>query len=207
MFKQVFIVLAPLLLAVLELFHPHGFGAHVYTMLLPDLTLWLFIHVMQLVLFGTAAVVFLLMIEGMKGILVQFSRFFIWAFVVFYTAYDSVAGIGTGLILRIGKNHPELDQQTLHQLVQSYFFDPYFGGSHSWLSETASLAALLAIWGVAATLWVNRFPKVPLLLYVLAGPILWVSHAVPYGPAAFTLIAIANLWFILSARACSSTHK
>lgn len=192
--KKIFTVLVPLLLTALEYYHPYHFMSDVNHNLLPHLDLWLMIHVLQLALFGGIAVVFFVMIQGIPGVIANLTRFFVWAFAVTYTAYDSVAGIATGSLIRLGVNFPSEDQGVVNKMIQQFYTDPIYGGMHSILSETASLAALLAVWGCAMTLWMNsKCSKLPLLLYFIAGPVLWNSHAYPYGPIAFGLICIANL--------------
>jgi hypothetical protein len=201
MLKKIFTILIPLLLAALEYFHPHSFIGDVYHNLTPHLDLWLMIHVVQLALFGGVAVVFFLMIQGIPGIAANLTRFFIWAFAVSYTAYDAIAGIATGSLIRIGVNFPSEDQGVVSKMIQQFYTDPIYGGTHSIVSETASFAALLAVWGCAMTLWMNsRCAKLPLVLYFIAGPILWYSHAYPYGPTAFGLIFVANLLLAFTGR-------
>lgn len=191
--KKIFVIIIPLLLAILELFHPHGFGTDVYHKLMPQLKVWIFIHTVQLILFGCIALVLLLMIEKKQGWCANLTRVFIGIFVVAYTAFDAIAGLGTGMLINIGSTLSLEEQEFIQRVIQKFYFAPYFGGSHSWLSETASLAALLSIWGVAYNLYVNHYPRLPLILYVIAGPVLYFSHAFPYGPIAFALIGVANI--------------
>ncbi len=198
MIKKIFTVTIPLLLAVLQYFHPYHFLADVYHELLPHLHLWLTIHILQLALFGGVAVVFYLMLDHVVGIWAKLARFFIWCFAITYTAYDAIAGIATGSLIRIGTQLPADSQEMITNVIQKFFTDPIYGGTHSILSETASLSALLAIWGCAAALWIaGKCSKLPLILYFIAGPFLWTSHAYPDGPIAFGLISLANLWIAL----------
>lgn len=179
-------MLAPLLLAFVECFHPYGFGKAVYEGLLPQLKAWMAVHVAQLVLFGAVAGSFWLIIEGLDTWLARLTRLAIIGFLIFYTAFDAIGGLATGILIQIGNS----------ELVQTFYFNPYFGGSHSALSETASFFALFSVWGCAFTLMQSGRGKYTPLFYLLAGPILWNSHAYPYGPIAFSLIFLGNLCYV-----------
>ncbi len=96
--RAVLMVVPPLLLAILEVFHPQPDQTTEGVM---DVATWfLGFHLIQLVLIGLVALSVLLLAD-------EFGRAMSWAvrlgvgiFLVFYSAYDAVAGIGTGLAMR-----------------------------------------------------------------------------------------------------------
>ena len=57
-------------------------------------------HIIQVPLTGLIALAVCLLTDGLQGRAVMVSRWAIGVFVVFFSAYDAAAGIGTGYALR-----------------------------------------------------------------------------------------------------------
>jgi hypothetical protein len=196
--RYLVLLLAPLALAILEMGHATGFSQNVFYGLLPQLDWWVTLHVLQLLLFGMVGAGIFFLIEGKRGWMAALSRFSAWLFLILYTAFDAIAGIGTGMLINQGRNLPPAQQVPFVEITQRFFHDPLFGGIHSWLSLAASTSWLIAIWAAVWVLFRAGKPIIPLLFLFASGLLLWISHAFPFGPLAFTALFIGTLWLELS---------
>jgi hypothetical protein len=87
------IVGSPLLLAVLELFHPQP-----RDLLRGDVRMWLAVHYAQIASFPLSALAMAWLIRGQTGIAAAISRVALFVFGIGWTAWDSVAGVATGIL-------------------------------------------------------------------------------------------------------------
>jgi len=192
--KWLALFVAPLALILLEYWHPYGFSSDVYHQLDPRVNWWVILHLFQAVLFPLAGLGVYFLIRGTQGIDAVIAKIFLFLFGVSYTVFDSVAGIGLGNLIRQIKALPLDRQESFEQLVQAYYLDPYFGGMNSWLSQFASWTWMIAMIAVVSVLYRAKMPFLPLILLLLSGVYLWMSHAYPNGPIAFACLLIANIW-------------
>ncbi len=96
--RRVLLLLPPLLLAVLETLHPQP-EPTVQAML--DVATWFAVfHAIQLVLIGLVALSVLLLADTLGMANTWAIRLGLGMFLVFFSAYDTLAGIGTGLAMR-----------------------------------------------------------------------------------------------------------
>ena len=91
--RIVLIVGAPLLLAVVELFHPHPGD-----LLRLDAT-WLAVHYAQIPLFALSAIALTLLVRGRGDIAATRCRLAMFVFTVSYVAFDTAAGVVTGILV------------------------------------------------------------------------------------------------------------
>jgi hypothetical protein len=92
--RTVLIVGAPLLLAVVELFHPHPGD-----LLRLDAKTWLAVHYAQIPLFPFSAVAMTLLVRGREDITATLCRLALFVFAVSYVAFDTAAGVATGILV------------------------------------------------------------------------------------------------------------
>lgn len=100
------------MLAVLELFHPH---VHDPTELsLQSLQTWLLVHYLQIALFPLSALSLGLLTGGLGGPAVALSRIALLVFAVDFVAFNTAAGVVTGVLVKAAQdagalavwNHP-----------------------------------------------------------------------------------------------------
>ncbi|MDY7016108.1 MAG: hypothetical protein SVX43_21430, partial [Cyanobacteriota bacterium] len=92
--QQLVIVLSPLTLGILEIWHPVGVpNKSAFESILPQVDWWLTLHLLQVPLFGLMALAVFLMVNNLQGWAARISRGGIAFFVVFYTALDAITGI------------------------------------------------------------------------------------------------------------------
>jgi len=185
---------APLLMAVASLVHPHPplREPGMLAFLRPRLSLWIDVHVVQLFLVLLLGVALWLLTEGLAGRAATLSRVATVFFLVFYGAFDSVAGIGTGLLARAVDADPALDPTAVAGLVDRYWlarFESPIGplialADLSWLAATAAAADALRAHGAARS---------AAILLVVAGIAFGIDHPSPTGTIGMLAFLAANV--------------
>lgn len=222
------LLFAPAVLIGLELFHPANFTAHpgMYQYLSQaephsfahhqaldyfGPQWWLVLHMVQTPMVGLVAVGLLLMADGIgEGdgtaavAAAWLARAAIFFMVVYLAVLDAIGGIGLGRsILTVqslaasGKLSPQ-QVEGAALLLDTLWADPLVGGVGSFVSETASRAALAASVFIAAALLLSRRAGwANMAVLVAFGWQLQTAHAAPHGPIAFArlIVAAAWLWF------------
>jgi hypothetical protein len=224
------LLVAPLGLIAIELFHPAGFTAHpgMYQYLSQaeayqpahaalgyfGPTWWFTLHMIQTPLVVLVAVGLWLMLadvtdrdSGYARAAAWFARAAILVFAVYYTVLDAIGGIGLGRAMITAKALAASGQLDAHQsdgvvlLLNTMWTDPLVGGVGSFISLTGSWATFIAtLSGALAMLLTRRVTWPPLIVLVAFGWELQTSHAAPHGPIAFALLAAAAVWLWLVRR-------
>ena len=84
--RQLVMLLTPLILGILEIWHPVGVpGKSAFESILPKADWWVTLHILQLPLFGLMALAVFLMVKNLEGWAATISRIGIAFFVIFYT--------------------------------------------------------------------------------------------------------------------------
>jgi hypothetical protein len=218
------LVAAPAILVVIELFHPAGFTEHpgMYQYLSKPESYdpafkalaywgppwWFTLHMIQTPMVGLVAVGLVLLVHDITAadgrvatISAWLSRVAAFIFVIYYTSLDAIGGVGLGRTIELTEAFASQGKLTPDQVhgvavvLNATWTDPWAGGVGSFISETGSWAAFLAaLFAAAALLFGNRVPRLSLVLLVTFGWELQVSHTMPHGPIAFTLLILFALW-------------
>jgi hypothetical protein len=192
---------APLVLIGIETFHPLGFTDEVYAVLSRPGFLffgpWWFstLHTIQTPMVGVVAAGLLLLLAGLSGLWAWVARGAALVWVVYYTVLDSIQGIFLGWIIAKSLDAPAETQRFVATLTQDMYTDRVIGGVSSVVSLTGSWAFLVAAVATALALAQRGAPLWPLVALVLAGQLIQMSHAHPYGPVGFSLVFLATLGF------------
>jgi hypothetical protein len=218
------LLLAPLVLAAIELFHPANFTDHpgMYRYLAtpapydpqhmalgyfgPDW--WFTLHMIQAPMLALVGVGVWLLVSDVRtahGPLAVacawLSRLAAFVFLIYYTILDAIGGIGLGRAITTTREmaaRGELSDQELQGAIAALertWTDPWVGGVGSVISETASWSAFaMTALAAAARLFAKRGPWTPLALLGAAGWVLQISHAALHGPLAFMLLIAASIW-------------
>lgn len=96
------------------------------------------VHLVQLVVFSLLALVVWCLIDGLQGPAATVSRVALLVFVVFYTAFDSVAGIAVGVLVQKGHELPANDQDGASSLIEAY--------QDSWITGEINVLAVVGTW-------------------------------------------------------------
>lgn len=180
-----FLIATPLAWAALLLFHPLGSG-QVYDVLRDQVTRWQIVHVGTLFFIGLMGVAVYLLVRGLPGRAARLSRFAAGTFVVFYGAWEAVAGLAVGALAQHTNGLPADERAVGSDAIQSLYESPIVGdfgllnalGSLGWI--TAVLAAAVAIRQAGA----RRSTVALMAISALA-----VQHPPPVGPIALACFA------------------
>ena len=120
--RRVLILVPPLLLAGLEIIHPQpAFNAQAVM----DVATWFAgFHFIQLALIGPVALSVMLLADGYGRVNRWTTRVGVGLFMVFFSAYDAVAGIGMGLAMRSARDLSASQAEGVLDVVQGW---PAFG--------------------------------------------------------------------------------
>lgn len=224
------LVIAPLVLVGIELFHPAGFtqdpGMYQYVsqpqpydpqfkaLAYPGPEWWFALHMIQTPLVGLVAIGLWLLagrVDRSYGtapwIFAWLSRIANFVFLIYYDALDSIGGSGLGRTILNTESLHASGQLTAEQLegvklvLNTTWVDPWVGGVGSFISLTGSWAAFFAALFLAFALFLaKKAPWPPLVILALAGWELQVSHTAFHGPVAFALLVVAALWLAWAGR-------
>ena len=218
------LLLAPLGLIAVELFHPAGFTAHpgMYQFLSqpeayqPQFQAlgyfgpmwWFTLHMIQTPLVALVVVGLWLMLAEVTDTDSGYARAAAWlaraailVFAIYYTVLDAIGGIGLGRTIitteamaASGRLNPQQLDGVI-LLLNTMWTDPLVGGVGSVVSLTGSWAIFIAMLAAAlALLLTRRVPWPPLIVLIAFGWELQTSHAAMHGPIAFALLIVASAW-------------
>jgi hypothetical protein len=185
--RRALLLTPPSALAILEVFHPHP-DAGVQAML--DASTWFgWFHVLQLVLTGLVALTVLLLAADFDRANAWSTRLGIGAFLLFFGAYDTLAGIGTGLAMRSARELPAAQQEGVFAVVKDWpGIGPVFAlsivGTLGWVVALGTLALAARRLGAPRPEWITL---------ALAAVLLMGGHPFPAGTLAFGSLFIAVL--------------
>ncbi len=186
--RRALLLTPPLALAVLQVFHPHP--EYNVSALLDASTWFAWFHVIQLVLTGMVALSVLLLAADFDRANAWTTRLGIGAFLLFFGAYDTLAGIGTGLAMHSARELPAAQQEGVFAVVKDWpGIGPVFAlsvvGTLGWVIAVGALAL------AARRLGASRGEWIPL---ALAAGFLLGGHPFPFGTLAFGSLFVALLF-------------
>ena len=194
--RRVLLIGGPLALAVVLWWHPAG-GENVYEGVRNDVDAWLTVHTVFLLVTPLLGIAAFVLLHGISSRAATVSRIALVFFLVFYTAYESNVGIGTGILVDYANGLPAAEQAVVADAIQDYnrnliLTDPslsLLAGGFGWI--VAMIAAAVAFRQVGAS-W-----GLTLLIGFAA---VFAVHPPPVGPLGLVCFAAA---FVLVERARS----
>jgi hypothetical protein len=185
--RRTLLIVPPFALAVLEVFHPQP-DANARALM--DVSTWFAgFHVLQLCLTGLLALSVLLLAADFGVAGSWATRIGLGLFLVFFSAYEAVAGIGTGLAMRSARGLSVEQQEGVFTVVRDWpgLAAPFalsILGTLGWVVAVGALALAARRQGAPRTVWVALALAA---LFLLAG------HPFPGGTLAFGSFALAAL--------------
>ena len=204
-----FLIGVPLLWAILLLFHPGGEGDQIYLDVRDNVTRFLVVHVGMMIFIPLMAVVIYLLLRGVEGTAAWVSRIALVPFVVFYSAWEVLQGIGVGILANELNGLPQADLALREDLVQDFAEHPLIG-PFSVFGSIGSMGLIVA--AIAAGIALYRHAGAPVsvpILLAISGLLITV-HPPPYGPTGLALFIVAVLLYVRSrtaARASSALEQ
>jgi hypothetical protein len=185
--RRALLLAPPFALAVLEIFHPQP-DFSVQGLL--DASIWFaWFHVIQLVLTGLVALSVMLLAADYGRANAWTTRLGIGAFLVFFGAYDTLAGIGTGLAMHTARDLPGAQQEGVFAVVKDWpgvsaVFALSIVGTLGWVVAVGALALAARRLGASRPEWIAL---------ALAAVFLMGGHPFPQGTLAFGSLFVAVL--------------
>jgi hypothetical protein len=199
--RQALLLLPPLAFAGLAGLHPRP---DVEIDAVMDVATWFAaFHVIQLVLMGLVTLSVLLLADEFGAAGAWTTRLGIGVFLIFFSAYDAVAGIATGLAMRSARDLSPAEQNGVWETVKDWpgFDPPVFA-----LNIVGTLGWVVALVGVALAARRAGAPRAEWIFIALAGLFLMGGHPFPAGTIAFACLFVAALlheWPSLRSRSAS----
>lgn len=188
--RRLLLIAPPLVLAGFTILHPNP--DHNAQALLDASTWFMAFHMIQLALVGLVVVSVFLLAD-------RFGRASAWPtciglgiFLVFFSAYDTLAGIGTGLAMRGTRGLPDSQQDAVFELVQSWpAAEPWvfwlsIVGTGGWVLALGYLAVATRAAGASRSQWI---------FLGLAAFFLLLGHPAPFGTLAFGSLFVAAVLY------------
>jgi hypothetical protein len=115
------VVAAPLVLAIVELFHPHP--RDLFEL---DVRTWVLVHYAQIPLFPLSALSMALLVRDRTDWGAWLCKAGMFVFAVAFTSFDTAAGLVIGLLVKaaLASGHPE----AWRDMIDALWFDPILGG-------------------------------------------------------------------------------
>lgn len=192
-----FLIGVPLAWAVLLLFHPGGDGKEIYRDVQDSVTAFMVVHLGMLIFIPLMAAAIWLLLRGVDGTAATVSRIALVPFVIFYSAWETLQGIGVGILASEVNGLPAAERATGADLVQNFAENP-LSVSLGVFATIGSLSLILAT--IAAGVALRREAGAPMAVPVLLGlsGLLITAHPPPYGPTGLVLFVAAVLLYARS---------
>jgi hypothetical protein len=186
--RRLFLVVTPLVLAVVLWFHPPG-GDPVYEGVSDDAGAWLFVHTVFLFFIPLMAIAAYLLLSGLESRAATVSRVALIFFLVFYTAYEVTVGLGTGILVDYANGLPAAEQAAVADAIQHY-------NESAILGDPASVSLILGVFGwivamLAAAVAFRRAGAGWPVTLLVGFAALFAIHPPPVGPVALVCFAAA----------------
>ena len=194
-----FLTGVPLLWGILLLFHPGGEGTEVSYLDLQDkVTAWMVVHVGMMFFIPLMAVLVYLLLRGVEGTAARVSRIALVPFVVFYSTWEALQGIGVGILVHEVNALPQAEQAATGADLVPDFADNVLIRNFGVFGNIGSLALIIAL--IAAGVALRQRAGASLAVAALLGVsgFLITAHPPPYGPAGLGLFIVAVLLYVRS---------
>jgi hypothetical protein len=199
-----FLIGVPLAWAVLLLFHPTGEDDDIYAGLRDDVTPWLVVHVGTMLFIPLLAMAIYLLVRGIENTAARVCRIALVTFVLFYTAWEVLMGIGTGVLVQEVNGLAAAERATGSNLVND-FTDNILVRDFGIFNIIGSASLITAT--IAAGIALRHQAGVPLSVPILLGlcGFMIAAHPPPFGPLGLVLFIAAVLLYARS-QATARTH-
>lgn len=142
----------PLVWAVLILFHPNPGGDSPYEGITGDVDRWLVIHVGQLILTPFLFLAVWRLLDDLSSTAAKISRAALVVWTVFFTAYDSIQGVATGVLIRRANDLAGEERAAVGRAIDFLVEDSQLAGNISAIGLVAGAAWLTVAIAAAVAL-------------------------------------------------------
>ena len=150
---ELVVLAAPLLWLVPALIHPDEAG-DLFEGIADEANKWIFVHVAQLVLTPLLAAGVWMLLGGVQSVAALVARAALVIWMVFFSAFDAVAGIATGVLTRHANSLAGQERETVSSAIDFLFHDSQLaGGEFSVLGNIGHGAWVVLAIAAAVALW------------------------------------------------------
>jgi hypothetical protein len=192
-----FLIGVPVLWAILLLFHPGGEGDEIYLDVRDNVTRFLVVHIGMMLFIPLMAVVVLLLLRGVEGTAAWISRIALVPFVVFYSAWEVLQGIGVGILANELNGLPQAGQALRENLVQD-FAEHVLIGPFGVFGSIGPIGLIVAAIAAGVALYRHAGAPVSVLVLLSISGLLITAHPPPYGPTGLAFFIVAVLLYVRS---------
>jgi hypothetical protein len=189
-----FLIGVPLLWAILLLFHPGGEGDQIYLDAQDKVTRFLVVHIGMMIFIPLMGAAVYLLLRGVEGTAAWVSRIALVPFVVFYSAWEVLQGIGVGILVNELNGLPEAAPALREGLVQD-FAEHALIGPFSVFGSIGSMGLIVAAIAAGVALYRQAGAPVSVPILLAISGLLITVHPPPYGPTGLVLFIAAVLLF------------
>jgi len=173
--RRLVLLSTPVAFAALTVFHP----AEDPQDLGGDVTVWMTVHVIQLVLSVFLAYCLWFLLEPLVGRAATLARAAIPVFLVSFSAFDAVAGLATGWLAGTIDGENAAEAQATNRAIEELFAENWLTGSFSVAGSVSAMAWLTIAVGGAMAL--HRAGADRLTVALMAASGLFLNHPAPTG--------------------------
>jgi hypothetical protein len=187
--RRALILVPPLVVAIYEIFHPQP---DVTAAAVMDVAGWFALfHGIQLVLFPFLVLSIALLAQNLGVFGHWITRLGLVVVLVFFSAYDAIAGIATGLAMRAARDLSVAEQNAVFEIVKDW---PGTEPAVFAIGAVAVVGMVLAL--AMLTIGARRLQvgRGPVILLALATIVALGGHPFPFGTVAFGCLFLAALW-------------
>jgi hypothetical protein len=175
----------PLVWAVLALAHPMPTEDSPYEGIKDDVDLWLVVHVGQLILTPFLFLAVWRLLDGLSSLASVVSRCALVVWTVFFSAYDSVQGVATGILTKHANDLAGQEQAAVAGAIDYIVNDNALAGNVSFFAAVAGAAWLTV--AIAAAIALNQAGAGRAIVVAAAVSTVFAAHV---KPAAIGLLAL-----------------
>jgi hypothetical protein len=170
---ELVVLAAPLLWVVPAMLHPIG---DPYAGIADETGRWLFVHIAQLVLAPFLAVGVWMLLAGLESVAVRVARAALVLWLVFFSAFDAVAGIATGVLSRHANSRAGEEREGIVRAIDFLFDDSQLaGGGFSVLGNLGHGSWVVVAIAAAVALHQARAPRAAVIAMLLS--VLFAAHS------------------------------
>ncbi len=186
--RRLLLLAPPLVLAGYTVLHPNP--DHNAQALMDASTWFMGFHMIQLGLVGLVAISVFLLADELGRASAWPTCLGMGTFLVFFSSYDTLAGIGTGLAMQSARELPASQQEALFDIVKDW---PALEPSVFWLSVLGTFGWGLALGYLAVVARAAGAPRPQWVFLALAAFFFLLGHPAPFGTLAFGSLFVAVL--------------
>jgi hypothetical protein len=187
---ELFVLAAPLLWVVIAILHPGGIddAPAPYEGIADEANEWIFVHFSQLVLTPLLALGVWMLLDGIQSVAALVARAFLVLWMVFFSAFDAIAGIAVGVLTRHANNLAGGEQEAVVGAIDFLFQESRLAGgeNYSVLGNLGQFSWVFLVLASTVALWRAGFSRL-----IVGATLLSVFFAAHAGyPAAVGLVAL-----------------